>query len=178
MSKMNPNEWIIKGEVGVSSQTIWAVMMGVEKVTRQCDDFNYDIPHDMDDFSRCIKLMNLFPEWYDRINEVSHIFPKWIPIIREWGKLDSFYNTIVGMKVSGDDRQPKQSRKYKEYNKKLTEAWEFIHKLNDEAMFLDGWMCEYNLSSWTQCKDKTEQINKQISNCAVCSKKCEFEVKV
>lgn len=174
---MNPNEWIIKGEVGTSSKTIWAVMMGVENKPRQCDDFNYDIPHDMDDFGRCIKLLNLFPEWYSKLTNVSRIFPKWIPIIREWRQLEHYYHTIIGMQINGDNQQSKQSARYKEYDRILKEAWEFIHKLNNEAMFLDGWVCNYSLSSWTRYKDKNEQLDKQLVSCSVCSEKCEFEEK-
>lgn len=91
---MKPNEWIIEGDVGVSSRTIWAVMTGIVAKPRQCDR-HYDTPSDPDDFSRCYKLLCLFPEWKARLPKVAKIFTKWMPYIREWDKLCEMYRQWV-----------------------------------------------------------------------------------
>lgn len=82
---LTPAQWIVFGEVGTSSRTIWGVMTGA--VISYVGDWNFDVPADMDDFSRCYKLIALFPEWRQRLPEVAQIFPKWIPFVREWDKL-------------------------------------------------------------------------------------------
>jgi len=67
---MNPNEWIIKGEVGTSSKTIWAVMMGVEKRPRQCDNFRRVSP-----YATCYNIYNLL---YNGSRLCGRVFIKWV----------------------------------------------------------------------------------------------------
>lgn len=119
---MKPEQWIIEGEVGTSSRTIWAVMMSIVTEPRRCNQ-HYDIPHDPDDFSRCYKLIKLFPEWKERLQEVSTVFPKWIPYIREWDKLSKLYLKCV-----------------KDWHKHWNEMYDFMRELYREAMVLDGWV--------------------------------------
>ena len=45
MDRMTPEEWIVNGEVGVSSKTIWAVMMGVVTDKQECN-WRHDTPKD------------------------------------------------------------------------------------------------------------------------------------
>jgi hypothetical protein len=127
---MKPEQWIIEGEVGTSSKTIWAVMMGVVNEKRQCDDWHYDTPKDPSDFGRCWKLINLFPEWESRLHEVSDVFPKWIPFVSEWDRLTTMYEDAL--------------REGKEYAPGM---YGFMQELNDEAMLLDGWIQD-SPSSW------------------------------
>jgi len=87
---MKPEQWIVNGEVGTSSKTIWAVMMNAV-IKNGNSWWNYDVPHDPDDFSRCWKLLMLIPEWRKRLPEVAEIFPKWKPFVREWDKLTKMY---------------------------------------------------------------------------------------
>ena len=87
---MRHEQWIVNGEVGTSSKAIWAVMMGAV-IKNDSSWWNYDIPHDPDDFSRCWKLLVLFPEWRRRLPEVAEMFPKWIPFVEEWDKLTTMY---------------------------------------------------------------------------------------
>ncbi len=126
---MTPEEWILTGEVGISSKTIWAVMMGVVKEPMRCDGWHYDTPRDPDDFSRCYKLIQLFPEWKSRLNEVSRIFPKWTPYIREWDKLTNLY---ICWHTEISDWHV---------------MYDFMATLHSEAMKLDGWT-QIGSSSW------------------------------
>lgn len=91
---MKPEQWIVNGEVGISSKTIWAVMMGAV-IKNGNSWWNYDVPHDPDDFSRCWKLLVLFPEWRKRLGEVAKVFPKWTPFVREWDKLTAMHEALV-----------------------------------------------------------------------------------
>jgi hypothetical protein len=148
---MKSNEWIIYGEVGVSSKTIWAVMTGVVTDKQRCDRY-YDTPKDPDDFKRCWKLIGLFPEWKLRLNEVAKVFPKWIPYIREWDKLD----TMIRQWFIDIEEYEKFRRKYprKEFNG-FHGMYEFMQELDHEAMILDGWI-EEGKGSWHRDEEQVE----------------------
>ena len=88
---MTPNEWILGGDTGVSSKTIWAVMMGCANPDMDCF---FNIPLDPSDFGRCYRLLNQFPEWKTRLDEVGECFPKWKPLLREWDNLTSLYEKV------------------------------------------------------------------------------------
>lgn len=86
------NQWILSRDTGTSSKTIWAVMMDAVPEGRK-DSWDYDIPHDPDDFGRCHRLLLLIPEWKGRLSEVASEFPKWKHLVREWDNLiDYYYN--------------------------------------------------------------------------------------
>ena len=82
----SPQDWLRGRDTGISSCTIYAVMMNTQ-TPKSC----YDIPHDPDDFGRCYRLLKLFPAWRERMPEVSQRFPAWIPFVREWDKLTEMY---------------------------------------------------------------------------------------
>ena len=132
---MTPNEWIIKGRVGISSQTIWAVLNGV--VTdgpRQCGRTNdnewYDTPSDPSDFGRCFDLLEAIHGWRERLGEVAAVFPKWGPLVREWARLETLYR----------EERPKG---------RAPKLWDAMKALEDEAMALDGWTKD-GPSAWTR----------------------------
>jgi hypothetical protein len=62
------NEWIVGDHVGLSSKTIWAVMMGVP-----CR--HPSPPGDDDDRWRCARLLRAVPEWRERLDEVVAAYP-------------------------------------------------------------------------------------------------------
>lgn len=58
--------WIVSGDTGTSSKTIWACMMGVPQ-----EHINHcSTPCDPSDFGRCYRLFKLIPEWEKRIEEL------------------------------------------------------------------------------------------------------------
>jgi len=81
---MKLNEWIVNGDVGISSKTIWSVLQGVKK-TRG------DKPYDPDDFSRCYKLVKECNISQEDLNKVAENLPYWKPYIDNWGKLTKMY---------------------------------------------------------------------------------------
>ena len=115
---MKPEQWIVTGEVGTSSRTIWAVMMGVAGYG---GDFN--VPHDPDDFRRCYLLLKEFPVWREQLHFVSEKFKKWIPFVREWDKLTEMFEKAL---ESGTGKAP--------------EMFELMQELEEEGMLLDGWV--------------------------------------
>ena len=87
--------WIINGETGSSSLTIWAVMMGAVDLDNNESQADHDIPCDPDDFSRCYELLKLIPEWRERLPEVAEVFagilPAWKLLVEKWDVLTALY---------------------------------------------------------------------------------------
>jgi hypothetical protein len=83
---MTPIEWLLGNDTGVSSKTILAVMTGTPEPR-----FGPDCPHDADDFGRCYRLLQHFPEWRARLAEVSDRYPIWGPLVEHWAELEAIY---------------------------------------------------------------------------------------
>ena len=84
--------WILKpgfNYVGLSSKAIWGVMMD------QKWPCGSNRPHDPDDFGRCYRLLELIPEWKERLIEVSQAYPNWMPMIRDWAILTAMYEVAI-----------------------------------------------------------------------------------
>ncbi len=113
-------EWIAGRDTGRSSKTIWAVMMGVMADGPRQSDLDYCTPSDPDDFGRCFRLLDRVPEWKSRMVEMGKIFPAWIPLAREWGRLTDLYRTEH---PSG----------------RCPQLYDALKTLNDEGRLLDGW---------------------------------------
>lgn len=58
--------WALSGDTGISSKAIMAHMTGYEKT----DSFGMQPPSDSSDRGRCIRLLELIPEWLPRLNEM------------------------------------------------------------------------------------------------------------
>lgn len=91
---MTPLEWIINGETGLSSMTIWSAFMGVKY-----DDA--DIPSDPDDFYRCLKVVHSCG-WRNRLAEISAAYPWWAPIVDAWPEMELLFD-----EESKNDMSPK-----------------------------------------------------------------------
>lgn len=89
-------EWVVQGEVGISSKTIWAVMLGVADPHAENSWRIYDRPWDVGDFRRCYLLLELIPEWKPRLNKVAELFPQWKPYVEKWDELTALYEEEKG----------------------------------------------------------------------------------
>lgn len=81
------NRWLKGGDTGVSSITIWYVMMG----KRMPQDREPGVPHDPSDFGRCHRLLELFPAWRGRMSEVADEHYAWTGLVKEWDSLTEMY---------------------------------------------------------------------------------------
>ena len=81
---MKPEQWIVSHDTGTSSKTIWSVMMGVKP------DWA-DVPLDVDDFGRCVRLLTVVKEFRPRLQEVADKYPKWQHLIDSWAELERLY---------------------------------------------------------------------------------------
>ncbi len=87
---MTPYQWILSRDTGISSQTIWGVMVGALPFA-EADHFS-DVPHDYGDFGRCKRLLRHFPEWRPRLADVARHYPEWWPLVREWDALTNLHD--------------------------------------------------------------------------------------
>ena len=89
--------WIRGLGVGVSAKTIFAALADEHyaRTVTSSPRFTPTHPHDADDFSRCYKLLQIFPEWRPRLPEVGAKYPEtmWSKLASEWDLLETLYVT-------------------------------------------------------------------------------------
>ena len=73
-------QWLTSDECGLSSTTIACVMAGAA-----CG--RPATPVDDDDFGRCHRLLQRFPGFRSRLDEVADAYPEWRPIVARWTEL-------------------------------------------------------------------------------------------
>lgn len=107
--------WIVGRDTGISSKTIWSVMM--DAVPTNPHPFDFDIPHDPDDFGRCYRLLETIPEWRARLREVAARFPAWSGLVDNWSELEEMFLDVVG--PTGKDWNLEASRRMYERMREL-----------------------------------------------------------
>lgn len=90
-----PEVWLSGRDTGTSSLAIYAVMTSTVSPHGR-----YDVPCDPQDFGRCYRLLNLFPDWKYRLGDISFRFPQWKPIIAAWPELTALYEEEMHGKVA------------------------------------------------------------------------------
>lgn len=80
--------WLRNGDTGLSSETIWSVMMG-QYPSRQ--HWRPTTPSDPSDFGRCYRLLEVMPEWRGRLEEVAEKYPEWRGLVDAWDELTALY---------------------------------------------------------------------------------------
>jgi hypothetical protein len=79
----DPYLWRNGPDTGLSSETIWSVMMGRPPM-RPSE------PLDPSDFGRCYRLLQAFPAWRDRMGEMAAI-RGWERLAPAWAELEALY---------------------------------------------------------------------------------------
>lgn len=81
--------WIRGYDTGISSKVIFSVMTsrGVGYTSTRGNNH----PYDPDDFGRCYRLLEKFPEWRERLHEVKEQSPQWSVLIDHWDELETLY---------------------------------------------------------------------------------------
>lgn len=106
-------EWIVTGEVGTSSKTMWSAITGA--VSGGDKGFYFDVPYDEDDFSRCYKLYKSCNLTKEDLQKVSTVFSWWKPFIDNWDMLCELYEKDKPM-------------------------YEYVQGLEKESNILAGWL--------------------------------------
>jgi len=74
--------WLQNGERGISSETMFQVIGGVNLLGgRICH------PCDPDDFRRCYLLIKTIPEWREKLDKMKTVSPIWSRIVDNWDRL-------------------------------------------------------------------------------------------
>ena len=90
--------WLLSDDTGASSTAICAHMLG------ECSEG--DAPSDSGDLGRCLRLLELIPEWGPRISEMGQYGPSWAGLIEEWAGIVELYNTEGGLSPTERPRWP------------------------------------------------------------------------
>lgn len=85
------NAWVVGEKVGMSSKAIWAHMMDAGKPR-----YGWSHPHDPDDLSRCLRLLDLIPEWQARMPEMAKRSTAWAGLIRHWDAILASFKAEFG----------------------------------------------------------------------------------
>jgi hypothetical protein len=84
--------WLLGSDTGTSSKTIFSVLAASEALRSRALGRGYaSTPSDPADFGRCHRLLERFPAWRERLGEVAETYPKWTPLVREWGHMADLY---------------------------------------------------------------------------------------
>lgn len=116
--------WVVLGETGTSSKTMWAAITGA--VSDGDKGWNFDVPCDTDDFSRCYKLYKECNLTKSDLQKVSTVFPWWKPFIDNWETLCTMYESRTPM-------------------------FEYISGLENESRRINGWV-ETSPGHWRKQK--------------------------
>ncbi len=82
--------WIIGNDVGMSSQTLWSVIMELE-----IPDYHPSIPYDLGDFGRCHRLLLLcdIETRNKALKETARKYKIWVPFEQNWENMTKLYIT-------------------------------------------------------------------------------------
>jgi hypothetical protein len=93
LDALTPEQWLNGPDTGTSSKTIYSVLyrqvFGPDMGSPHC------IPYDPDDFGRCYRLLQRFPEWRSRLGEVANKYPLWLPFVTHWDELTDLYEEEI-----------------------------------------------------------------------------------
>jgi len=76
--------WLRTGERGISSEAIFSHLTGIRVLNPR---WEFDGPHDFQDFRRCELLLEAVPEFRERFGEMKTVSPYWARLVDEWPNL-------------------------------------------------------------------------------------------
>jgi hypothetical protein len=94
--------WFAGNDTGVSSCTIAASMAGANM-----DNVHSGIPHDPGDLGRCLRLLEIFPEWKSRMPEMANLSKDWAKLMHNWDDIVQCMEGEVGINWSKGREAPK-----------------------------------------------------------------------
>ncbi len=83
-------EWLLGNDTGSSSKSIVAYMLGIKSR-------NFDAPYDPAGIGRCFRLLEIFPEWENRMPEMAYTTKDWALIIQHWESIHKMMDNEVGI---------------------------------------------------------------------------------
>lgn len=105
-------KWLANGERGISSETIFTHITGVNALRRP---WTASHPLDPDDFTRCVRLLEACPAISMRFTEMASASPVWARLVEHWDELVSMLDEEVpGWRQSLRGSAPKTYERMKQ----------------------------------------------------------------
>ena len=82
--------WLACDETGSSSKFMASVLYPAYIDTPKP---RYAVPHDSDDFGRCLGFLLACPKARTKLDEMSNQSPAWSLLVRDWDAIEAAYNT-------------------------------------------------------------------------------------
>jgi ubiquitin len=111
------DQWIYSGDTGASSETIWAVIKGLES--------DCYLPYDSLDFGRCYHLVKKCGLSKKDLEKVSQIHVEWKPFIDNWDKLEKMYESTVDENF--------KSKRFRTKDNESSRMYYFMKNLRDKT---------------------------------------------
>jgi hypothetical protein len=84
--------WLFhSGDTGMSSEAICCHMLGIGRHHYNCH------PSDPADLGRCLRLLEIVPEWKSRMPEMAQYGKGWAGIVAVWPELEGLMRQEVGI---------------------------------------------------------------------------------
>lgn len=97
--------WLLSDDTGASSTSICAHMLG-----EPCEGY---APSDCSDLGRCLRLLDVVPDWGLRVHEMAAYGPDWKGLIAHWDQIVSLYQHEGGVPINKRPRSPETYRAMK-----------------------------------------------------------------
>lgn len=94
--------WLATGRHGISSETMFTVLTGVNAVRSR--DFSH--PHDPADFERCVNLLHEVPELRPLLPNMASVSKEWHALINHWDQIESLFLDEAGLNWTKSDSAP------------------------------------------------------------------------
>ena len=85
MNKQRMIKWVATCDTGISSMTMWSVLMGVKRKK----DLN--IPKDNSDFRRCYDMVEYGHVTLEELQAVKEQYPWFAPVVDNWKELSLLF---------------------------------------------------------------------------------------
>lgn len=85
--------WLANGRRGISSNTMFTVMTGVDALS----DSSPSHPHDPDDLDCCLALLHAVPELRPKLPLMAKASPAWAALIANWDQIEASHLDEVGL---------------------------------------------------------------------------------
>lgn len=84
-------DWLAGHDTGLSSRAIVA-WLEQDATVAAIDSNRFDYPRDPADLGRCIRLLDIEPNYRARITEMAFISPQWARLTVHWAELEALYH--------------------------------------------------------------------------------------
>lgn len=86
-------KWLANGRRGISSNTIFTVLTGIDALR----GWEKDHPYDPADLDRCLLLLEAVPELKPEMHRMAQVSKHWAALIKRWDELVECHVTEVGI---------------------------------------------------------------------------------